>query len=225
MRVVKTNDGTFTIYRPDIDEHYHSVFGAITESLHIFIQSGFNSFPLKDEITVFEIGFGTGLNALLTCFSALQQNKKVHYYTIEKYPLSDTIINQLNYTGFLTTEPEAGEIFARIHNSPWEQPVNILPGFSLKKINADLNRYHPDFNYDLIYFDAFSPEKQPELWSRDVFNGLFGNLNENGMLLTYSVKGEVKRMMKDAGFIVQKLPGPPGKREILRGLKKICIEK
>jgi tRNA U34 5-methylaminomethyl-2-thiouridine-forming methyltransferase MnmC len=224
MNLVTTLDGSHTLYLPDIDEHYHSTFGAITESVHIFVHAGFNYFTENACLTIFEVGFGTGLNALLTCIASVENKKSVIYYAIEKNPVSLHLVDQLNYSRLLPAHNNADELFAKIHTAPWNQPVEILPCFTLHKIESDIIGYHPGFNYDLIYFDAFAPDKQPEIWQAGVFSALFQRLNNKGILITYCVKGLVKRTLKSVGFLIEKLPGPPGKREILRGLKKICIE-
>lgn len=225
MQLVITDDGSHTLYKPDMDEHYHSVYGALTESMHVFIQSGFNIFHDSERISIFEVGFGTGLNALLTCMMSEQQQKNVRYVSIEKYPLDSSITSQLNYPLMLEQWPAAEEVFKSLHDAEWNRAVDILPGFALHKICADILDYHPSQSFDLIFFDAFAPQKQSGIWTEEVFRTFFNTLSDGGILVSFCVSGMVKRMMKSAGFTIEKLPGPPGKREILRGLKKICIEK
>jgi tRNA U34 5-methylaminomethyl-2-thiouridine-forming methyltransferase MnmC len=221
MDLVTTGDGSHTLYVPGMNEHYHSSFGAVTESEHVFIQAGLMPLAAQPRVAVFEVGFGTGLNALLTSMVALERKIHIVYHTLEKYPVGPEIASSLNYASILAPgAPELHERFMRIHQAPWDSITDIHPYFSLHKIKDDLVDFHPDFCYDLVYFDAFAPDKQPEMWSVDIFNRLFRNLNQGGILTTYCVKGIVKRMLKEAGFTLEKLPGPPGKREILRALKK-----
>ena len=220
MQLVITGDGSHTLYVPQLDEHYHSTFGALTESMHVFIRAGLEYFTGMNKITVLEIGFGTGLNAFLACLAAIDRGIMLEYYTIEKYPIGADLVDQLNYTSLISPRKNAVDLFTGIHRAPWNKMSAIHPCFNLYKIQADLVEFRPDFNYDLIFFDAFAPEKQPEMWSAEIFKRLYCNLTQGGIITTYCVKGEVKRKLISAGFIIEKLAGPPGKREILRGTKK-----
>jgi tRNA U34 5-methylaminomethyl-2-thiouridine-forming methyltransferase MnmC len=213
-----TGDGSTTLFSRHFGEHYHSVFGAITESEIVFIRNGLLHLT-KDPLIVFEIGFGTGLNAYLACLSAKQHKRAICYYAIEKYPLDYTILSSLNYTKILDAGEEGEDIFSLLHKAEWETPVAITSAFTLCKMKADMGSFDPGFNYDVIFFDAFAPDKQPEMWSREIFRRLYDRLNPGGILTTYCVKGQVKRMLKEAGFTIEKLPGPPGKREIMRAVK------
>lgn len=208
-----TDDGSHTLFVPEIDECYHSTKGAIQESRHIFIEAGLKQCA-KSEINVLEIGFGTGLNALLT---ALESDVSVRYTTIELYPVPIEQALKLNYPELL--EDESVVLFEKIHSSPWNEKVQITENFSITKLNADITRTDFDEQFDVIYFDAFSPEKQPEMWSEEMFRKLYLCASENAVLTTYCAKGAVRRAMKSAGFAVERLPGPPGKREILRARK------
>lgn len=219
MQLVVTGDGSYTFYLPALKEHYHSTFGALTESMHVFIQSGLLYLAEKKEIGVLEIGFGTGLNALLTFSAAVGHGYEIVYHALEKYPIDPRQIKDLNYQSLFASDPLPGELIDVIHEAPWNSTTVLHPGFLLHKIQADLLTFQPDFRYDLIYFDAFAPDKQPELWTAEIFERLYNYLNPGGVLTTYSVKGTVKRLLKAAGFQIEKLPGPPGKREILRGIK------
>ena len=210
-----SEDGSTTFYRADLDEHYHSVHGAIQESNHIFIQAGLKQLPHK-ELTILEVGFGTGLNALLTWLQAPQ--KTILYHTLERYPLSPDMVSKINYSQCLQNS-EAQLFFDRMHQAPWDKLYPITPNFSLLKMKQDLLTYRPDTLFDLIYFDAFGPDKQPELWTPQVFENLSRATHPGGILTTYSVKGTVKRALKSAGFAIEKIPGPPGKREIIRATK------
>lgn len=208
-----TDDGSHTLFVPEIDECYHSTKGAIQESRHIFIEAGLKQCA-KSEINVLEIGFGTGLNALLT---ALESDVSVRYTTIELYPVPIVQALKLNYPELL--EPESKILFEKIHSSPWNEKVQISDNYSITKLNTDFTRTDFHDQFDVIYFDAFSPEKQPEMWSEEMFRKLYLCASENAILTTYCAKGAVRRAMRSAGFMVERLPGPPGKREILRARK------
>lgn len=215
-QLIKTSDGSHTIYVPELDENYHSIHGAVQESKFIFIKNGLE-FCQADPISILEVGFGTGLNALLTAIISMTGTREVNYTSIEKHPLDNKLISSLNHYKF------AGEngrkIFHRIHSSSWGRYVNICKNFNLKKIRTDLTKEQLSGLYDLIYFDAFGPDKQPEMWTREIFDGISSITNKNGILVTYSAKGEVKRMLKASGFDVTLLPGPPGKRQMIRAVK------
>lgn len=214
-----TADGSHTLFVPEMNEHYHSVNGAVQESTHIFINAGLHHCP-KDKLNILEIGFGTGLNVFLTLLDIKDRNKVVNYTTLEAYPLSDTIVRKLNYPEKYLTENR--ELFYKLHAARWGEKEPILPDFYLTKIEADLLQF--DFSEiadkaDVIYFDAFAPDKQPEMWTQEIFNNLFSIMNNSGILVTYCAKGQVRRMMQQAGFTTERLPGPPGKREMLRATR------
>lgn len=217
MELERTADGSYTLYVPELDEHYHSVKGALTESQHIFIEMGLKHSPAP-EPRILEIGLGTGLNAFLTLLAAEEMQRKVHYTGIERYPLAEETLRQLDYPGIVGKKHE--EDYYAIHQAPWEKETNLSPWFTLHKIEGDFTRHTFQKGYDIIYFDAFAPEKQPEMWEQSLFNTLYNVLNEGGILTTYCAKGVVRRMLQTAGFTVERLPGPPGgKREILRATK------
>ena len=225
--IEKTDDGSATLFVPELNEHYHSTKGARTESRHIFINMGLKASALS-HLHILEIGFGTGLNAWLTFEEAEKSKRNVHYTGLELYPLTWETVEQLEYISAdksftIDGKPQpATELFKRFHTSPWEEETTITPYFILRKIQADANEWVRNTGYapDIIYFDAFAPEKQPEMWSQELFNRLYVLLNNNGILTTYCAKGIVRRMLQTAGFIVERLPGPPGgKREILRARK------
>jgi len=215
-QIIKTSDGSDTIFVPEIDEHYHSIHGAIQESTYIFIKNGFEVCK-ADPLNIFEVGFGTGLNALLTAIRSIPGNKEVNYTAVEKYPLDKKIINSLNYNDY--TGENAGNIFHLIHSASWNIKVNICKNFNLEKIETDFTARPPSGRYDLIYFDAFGPDKQPEMWTREIFNWIAAITNKRGILVTYSAKGEVKRNLRACGFDVTLLPGPPGKRQMISAVK------
>jgi len=214
-----TEDGSHTIYLPEMDEHYHSIHGAIQESMHIYIQEGLFQTP-KKEISILEIGFGTGLNAYLTYCYAKQMKIKVNYYSLEKYPLTESEFMRLNYPD--TIFPEFAFIFEQMHRQVWNFPFEISPEFQLHKIQADLLTFQFDSVplFDLVYYDAFAPGKQPEMWSDEVLQKVSASVKADGLLVTYCAKGTVRRAFQAAGFIMERLPGPIGKKEILRGKKQ-----
>ncbi|MBN1463342.1 MAG: tRNA (5-methylaminomethyl-2-thiouridine)(34)-methyltransferase MnmD [Paludibacteraceae bacterium] len=210
-----TKDGSHTLYVPAIDETYHSVYGAINESHHVFIEAGL-SLIQKEEITVLEIGFGTGLNAFLAAIYATQYEKKIQFTSIEKYPLNEQVWQGLNYGEELGNTP----LFKAIHMSKWEQKVLINPHFTLYKLDDELENLLLYDTYDCIFFDAFSPEKQPELWTEDIFYKMYNYTAQGGLLTTYCAKGAVRRAMQAVGYKVERIPGPIGKREMLRAIKE-----
>lgn len=251
-----TADGSATLYVPELDEHYHSVKGAFTESQHIFIDMGLKACADPNP-HILEVGFGTGLNALLTLLEAERSDRTVHYTGLELYPLPWETVSRLGYVSFLSDghfmndarlsngeQPamngkQVAQWFEALHAAPWEEETKITPHFTLHKVQTDFtndeglttNGEHPDLNaqplphsssalhrYSLVYFDAFAPEKQPEMWTQELFDRLHVSMKEGGVLTTYCAKGAVRRMLQAAGFVVERLPGPPGgKREILRG--------
>ena len=217
MKLEQTADGSYTLYVPELDEHYHSVKGALTESQHIFIDMGLKHSSMTAP-HILEIGLGTGLNCVLTLLEAKESQRHVYYTGIERYPLNEEIIRKLNYPSIIGKECE--EDYFAIHQAPWEEDVCLSPWFTLHKMEGDFTHYSFEQKYDIIYFDAFAPEKQPEMWEQSLFDNLYQVLNEGGILTTYCAKGVVRRMLQTAGFKVERLPGPPGgKREILRATK------
>lgn len=219
LEIQTTSDGSHTIFIPELNEHYHSVFGAINESRHIFIGAGLNFISQKNnKINILEIGFGTGLNALLTNIESEKKKLLINYSSLELYPLKEEVYSRLNYPEHIEYQ-NVNSIFFELHHCPWEQEVIFSEYFSLRKMNTSLLDYIPENQYyDLIYFDAFGPDVQPEMWTLDVFQKMASCLNRGGVLVTYSTKGTVKRNLKEAGFSIEKLPGPVGKREILRAI-------
>lgn len=216
-----TADGSHTLFVSELDEHYHSVNGAVQESRHVFIEAGLLHCQ-RNTIQILEVGFGTGLNAFLTLLSFAGTNKKIHYITLEAYPLSTDIVSQLNYSNI--SEPQQRYLYNKLHKAEWEREVEINPDFYLTKIETDFTQF--DFTkidkpIDIIYFDAFAPEKQPAMWTQELFDQLYKISADEGILVTYCAKGVVRRMMQQAGFKTERLPGPPGKREMLRATKHI----
>jgi tRNA U34 5-methylaminomethyl-2-thiouridine-forming methyltransferase MnmC len=215
-KIITTADGSHTIYVPELDEHYHSVHGAVQESNHIFIKSGFETCS-ANPLSILEIGFGTGLNVLLTVLSNEKSDKEVHYVSLEKYPVDPDILNTINHREFAGKSGK--ELFSTIHKSQWNKEIMISNNFYLTKIETDFTTFQPEGKFDLIYFDAFGPAKQPEMWTGRIFDNISAVTKKEGIFVTYSAKGQVKRNLKAAGFIVNLLPGPPGKRQIIRAVK------
>ena len=222
LEIRQTKDGSNTLYVPELNEHYHSVHGALQESQHVFIKHGLaHVLEYRKDIKILEVGFGTGLNAILTFPSALARKAFIQYDTLEKYPLAQEMVAQLNYDQ-LILNPELYDVFLRMHQAPWNQPETLIPYFTLQKIHETLEEFClPEAYYDLVYFDAFAPEKQPELWADDIFAKLFRAVRPGGVLVTYCAKGSFKRSLKAAGFETEALPGPPGKREMTRGTRPL----
>ena len=217
MKLEQTADGSFTLYVPELDEHYHSVKGALTESQHIFIDMGLKHSQATNPY-ILEIGLGTGLNCFLTYLTSKETGQAIHYTGIERFPLSEEVIDQLDYATLIGKGEK--EVYQAIHQAAWNKEVQLSPHFSLHKIEGDFTQYSFLGKYDLIYFDAFAPEKQPEMWEQPLFDMLYELLNPGGILTTYCAKGVVRRMLQAAGFTIERLAGPPGgKREILRATK------
>ena len=214
--IVATEDGSSTLCVPGLNECYHSVHGAIQESMHIFIRNGVESCG-KSDLRILEAGFGTGLNALLALLDARKNNRRVEYHSFEKYPLTRGEAAALNYPGLLGTE--AGGWFRELHEAPWDEDAEILPCFRLHKHLADFGEVSLPPDFDLVFFDAFSPDVQPRLWGEDVLGRFCCALKPGGVFVTYCVKGAVKQTLRRLGMTVKRLPGPPGKREMLRAVK------
>lgn len=215
-----TADGSHTLFVPELKEHYHSVNGALQESQQVFLANGLQHLPLcLKEINLLEIGFGTGLNALLTVLEAKKQRRKINYVAVEPEPVEQEIIDNLNYASIIGGT-EASGYFKKLHEAGWVYPAFLSDYFIISKIQARLEDITlRDEQFHIIYFDAFGPDVQAELWTETVFAQLYKCLKPDGILVTYSCKGTVKRALKAAGFIIEKLPGPAGKREVLRAVK------
>ena len=213
-RIVSTDDGSHTLFIPELNEHYHSTHGAIQEAMHVYINNGLKQFADLPELNILEIGFGTGLNALLTCLEVSKTNQKTNYTSIEKYPLLTEEVANLNYANEISKE--ANLMYKKIHEVKWESFSEINSLFRIKKIEVGLSGFTTMDKYNLIYFDAFGPEVQPKLWTEEIFKQMYDCLLPGGVLATYSAKGVVKQSMRKAGFIVKRLKGPPGKWHMLR---------
>jgi len=222
-KIITTADGSKTIQIEEWDEQYHSIHGAIQEANHVFIKHGLhhvNSISEKSsqEISILEIGFGTGLNAFITALESQKLQKKIHYVGVEAYPVATKEIEQLNYAELI--KEQASEMFTKLHDVPWEVQTEISSNFRLTKRQQFFSKIGDESSYDLIYFDAFGARVQPELWTEDIFRIMYNALKNNGVLVTYSAKGSVRRAMQAVGFRVERLEGPPGKREMLRASKE-----
>jgi len=215
--IIHTSDGSTTIHLPDWNENYHSKHGAIQEAKHVFIKNGLALFENKN-VSILEIGFGTGLNAFITFLEARKLSQTINYNGVEAYPISVDEISSMNYVSELNAESERS-IFDKMHACEWEQKNILTPEFSLTKRKQFFETIDDVAQFDLIYFDAFGYRVQPELWSTAIFQRMFDALKPNGILVTYAARGVVKRSLIEVGFTVEKLDGPPGKREMFRALK------
>ena len=217
-KIVRTADGSKTIQLTDWNEQYHSLHGAVQEAYHVFIEAGLRQFSDR-ELSILEVGLGTGLNALITLLEAPSLGLKLHYTALETAPVSEAEWRELGYGSALDTTG-AALWYEALHGCPWEEPFTLRDGFTLTKNNTDLRQFvAPAPAYDLIYFDAFGARVQPDLWTEDIFSSMFSALRPGGILVTYSAKGSVRRAMEAVGFRTERLPGPPGKREMLRASK------
>lgn len=222
LEMITTSDGSHTLFNAELKETYHSVHGAIRESLLVFIQNGLQH--LEDsihpaEIKILEVGFGTGLNALLTVQHALETGIKIHYTSLEAYPVGKDIPGQLNYPALLNIETFA-PLFQKLHEATWNEEAFIDNNFTLVKLlirlqEADLGQAQ----FDLVYYDAFAPSKQPEMWELSLLRKVEQSMKPGAILVTYCAKGQLKRDLKSLGLLVQTLPGPPGKKEMVRAIK------
>ena len=214
--IVLTGDGSHTLYVKELDEYYHSIHGAIQESRHVYIEAGFLQVN-KPHINILEMGFGTGLNTFMTLMEAQRTQTSIHYTGIEKYPLSYNDIKTLNYPDFFPEEFR--KAFSAIHDGPWNETFSPAKDFHLTRVKVDICEHLIEGDIDLVYYDAFAPSKQPELWTAEIFRKIHKALSPGGILTTYAVKGELRRTMASVGFLIEKLPGPPGKFEMMRARK------
>ena len=215
-----TGDNSHTLLVKELNETYHSTKGAINEALHVFMQRGLFDYIQRTQLkkmSVFEVGFGTGLNAHLAHLFAKQHQLKLNYFSIEAHPLDLGIIEQLNYSDLIPSEQSA---YLKLHEVEWNKAVEIDEYFTLTKLHQELKDVELDNNFfDVVFFDAFAPDIQPELWTKEVFDQMHNSLKEGGTLVTYCAKGIVKRTIKEVGFNLETLAGPPGKREMIRATK------
>lgn len=220
--VIHTEDGSTSLFHSGLQETYHSVHGAIQESQHVFIEAGLYHWlrvSSRQTISILEIGFGTGLNALLTALAVEKVGVEIEYETIEAFPLTMEMVALLNYPSIIGTD-NAKSVFENLHQTEWRKPKKISPYFDFLK--RDLRLQETDFGdekFDLIFFDAFGPDKQPDMWQRSNLVKLERAMKPQGVFVTYSAKGQLKRDLVSLGLLVEKIPGPPGKREMIRATK------
>ena len=217
--IIITDDGSTTIRIPEWDENYHSTHGAIQEAKHVFIKNGLDLFQKQDAISILEIGFGTGLNAFITFLETINK-EKVNYVGVEAYPISQEEIAKMNYVSELDSEMYQ-EIFDKMHSCDWEKQETISENFHLTKRKQFFQDIEDKNQFDLIYFDAFGFPLQPELWSEVIFKKMYDALLPKGTLVTYACRSSIKNAMLSVGFSIEKLPGAPGKREMLRATKNV----
>jgi tRNA U34 5-methylaminomethyl-2-thiouridine-forming methyltransferase MnmC len=216
--IITTKDGSKSIYIPEIYENYHSTHGALQESLHVFIKSGWDEVK-TNSCNILEIGFGTGLNAIITLIAGRNENKTVHYTGLDAYPVTMEEVELLKYDELEGIIPFS-ESFQKLHLAKWEETIEINEQFTLMKIKQKMEDFIPEKGvYDLVYFDAFGPRAQPFMWTIEVLQKMYDALSTNGIFVTYCAKGDVRRNLMSLGFKVEKIPGPPGKREMLRARK------
>ena len=216
--IIQTNDGSTTIHLPEWNESYHSKHGAIQEAYHVFIKNGFSLFEGKP-ISILEIGFGTGLNCFITFLESQKGKLPINYVGVEAYPVSIDEAMQMNYPKEI--DESRNVLFRTMHECPWEEKQELSDNFTLTKREQFFQDINDDNAFDLIYFDAFGYRVQPELWSEEIFSTMFKALKPNGILVTYACRTSIKNAMLSAGFSVKKLPGAPGKREMLRAFKAV----
>ena len=217
--VIITEDGSKTIRINGLNENYHSSHGALQEAKHVFMKYGIHEFQNQKNVSILEMGFGTGLNAFLTCVSANELDLNVNYHGVEAFPVSELEITELEYRSLVGEENE--RLYDQIHASKWNDEVQITSRFALTKIDEKLQetKLKSEF-YNIVFYDAFGPRVQEEMWSVEIFKKMFESIAFGGFLVTYCAKGQVKRNLREVGFVVEELPGPPGKREMTRAWKK-----
>ena len=217
LELKQTADGSYTLYNSELNEHYHSIHGANTESLHVFIQNGLVYLlpnMISNQMNILEVGFGTGLNCFLTMNYLLenQLNIKLFYHALEPFPVDKKLINKLN-------KKFQHELYSKIHKVKWDMNQTIEDGLVINKSSIMIQHLKPENKYDLVYFDAFGPRVEDKLWDISVLKWIFNLMNNDGVFVTYCAKGQVRRDLEQIGFKVERLPGPPGKREMLRATK------
>lgn len=218
LEIITTSDGSHTVRNIQLNETYHSVHGAVQESMHVFIKNGLDFFRMNnqgDTVSVLEVGFGTGLNAFVTLQYAVKRDVDVRYTTIEAFPLSNDVLEKLNYGG------EERTYFDAIHRAPWGEAVSVAPRFELLKLKMSLHELAVTHRCDVIYFDAFAPSVQPDMWTITALNQVTSLMREGGVFVTYSARGQLKRDLRELGLAVETLPGPPGKNEMVRAINTV----
>ncbi len=220
IRIIETEDGSQSLYNEDLNETYHSTHGALTESQYVFIKQGLDVLVESGEtqIDILEVGFGTGLNALLVRdYARRNPQLKIHFSTLEPFPLSEVLISSLTYDRLL--DGVSRKVFEELHSCVWEEEVKVLENFIFSKHKSPLADFNSSLKFNLVFFDAFAPSKQPEMWEMALLSRVFTLMKENGVFVTYCARGQLKRDLADLGFKVETLSGPPGKKEMVRGTK------
>lgn len=218
LKIIITGDGSHSLLSTDLNETYHSTYGAVTESKHVFINYGLralNQRTVKDRLEILEVGLGTGLNVFLTMLEQPLLKKSIRYTVLEPEPVPSEILEQINYPDQLGANRE---LFDKIHAAPWAEWVEVVTGFHLKKVRETVQNYQLG-SFDLVYFDAFAPSRQPAMWEPAIISKLAQALHHGGIFVTYAATGSLRRSLKAEGLIVEKLPGAPGKREMTRAMK------
>ncbi len=216
IKHISTNDGSSSLFVEELNETYHSRHGALQESEFVFIKEGLKQLPERPNLNVLEVGMGTGLNVLLSCNYALQYKRKISLVTLEPFPVSLELISKMNFASLLEHE-KSDDWFKKIHHSDWNKTIEIHDYFSLVKVKTKAEEFQYSGKFDVLFYDAFGPHAQPELWEQSIFDHLAKYLNKEAILVTYCAQGQFKRNLKAAGFSIERLPGPPGKREMTRG--------
>ena len=221
LNLIKTSDGSNSLLNTELNETYHSTNGALQESNHVFIKNGLQFFVEKNKassVSIFEVGFGTGLNALLALKFSLENRVKINYVSIEAFPIEWELLSQLNYADLISFENEKTN-FEKIHQCDWDKKIEINEFFSLTKIKETVQSIEltPE-NFDVIFFDAFAPSKQPEMWEKSVLQKIVWTMKVESVFVTYCAKGQLKRDLKSLGMMIESPPGPPGKREMVRAV-------
>ncbi|OEK02109.1 methyltransferase [Roseivirga sp. 4D4] len=220
IRIIKTEDGSQSLYNEKLNETYHSTHGALTESQYVFIEQGLDLLVERGEkeVRILEVGFGTGLNALLVQEYALRNpDLKIHFSTLEPFPLSPDLISELKYDELI--DHITREDFERLHACAWETSLPLLENFTFTKYKCPLAEFKAEFRFDIVFYDAFAPSKQPEMWEKALLSKVYSLLNDSGVFVTYCARGQLKRDLADLGLTVETLPGPPGKKEMVRAIK------
>jgi len=217
-KIFLTDDGSTSIFVPELNEQYHSKNGAIQEAYHVYIKNGLHCFEDNTAIDILEIGFGTGLNCLISSIEGQEHNYKINYVGVEAYPIETGLIKQLNYTSLLKYK-KIQSLFGKMHSLGWDEKGQLNTIFSLTKQHKKFQEIKEINKFDLVYYDAFGATIQPELWTESMFKIMYNVLRKNGVLVTYAAKGSVRRAMQSVGFKVERLAGPKGKREMLRAIK------
>jgi tRNA U34 5-methylaminomethyl-2-thiouridine-forming methyltransferase MnmC len=221
LKVIETGDGSHSLLNQSLNETYHSTHGAIQESIHVFIKNGLQFWREKNQdkdLQILEVGFGTGLNAFLALRESLNQKNKIHYTTVEAFPIALEFVAQLNYSRQLNFN-SSEKYFNELHQAEWNTAVDISNSFRLEKLEGTVQEMNfRDESFDLVFFDAFAPNKQPEMWEKPVLEKIAKAMKKKSVFVTYCAKGQLKRDLKSLGFNVETLSGPPGKREMVRAV-------